>query len=52
MDGRTAADLCIKNLKSLENILDRIDKSKLKNALESLDAGNSQTVIRDAIFND
>jgi xylose isomerase len=52
MDGRTAADLCVKNLKSLENILDRIDKSKLKNALESLDAGNSQTVIRDAIFND
>lgn len=52
MDGRTAADLCVKNLKSLENILDRIDKIKLKNALESLDAGNSQTVIRDAIFND
>ena len=50
MDGRTAADLCIKNLRSLEKILDRLDKDKLIKAMESLDAGNSQSVIRDALF--
>jgi len=50
MDGRTAADLCIKNLRSLEKILDRLDRDKLIKAMESLDAGNSQSVIRDALF--
>lgn len=52
MDGRTAADLCIRNLKSLEKVLNRIDRQKLAEAMESLDAGNSQTVIRDAVFGD
>ncbi len=50
MDGRTAADLCIRNLRSVEEILDRIDKKALEEAMNSLDAGNSQAVIRDAIF--
>jgi xylose isomerase len=50
MDGRTAADLCIQNLKSLEIMLDRLDRKKLKYALESIDAGNSQKLIRDTIF--
>ena len=52
MDGTVAADLCIKNLRSVERILDRIDKKQLQAAMLSLDAGNSQMVIRDAIFND
>jgi xylose isomerase len=52
MDGTVAADLCIKNLRSVERILDRIDKKQLRAAMLSLDAGNSQMVIRDAIFND
>lgn len=50
MDGRTAVDLCIKNLRSLEKILDCLDRDKLIKAMESLDAGNSQSVIRDALF--
>ncbi|MFW6137816.1 MAG: sugar phosphate isomerase/epimerase family protein [Spirochaetota bacterium] len=52
MDGKTAADLCIKNLRSIEKVLDRIDKNKLKQAMTTLDAGNSQKIIRDAIFGD
>lgn len=52
MDGRTAADLCIRNLRSVERILARLDRKKLARAMESLDAGNSQAVIRDAIFGD
>jgi xylose isomerase len=52
MDGTVAAELCIKNLRSVEKILSRIDKEELKKAMLSLDAGNSQMVIRDAIFND
>ncbi|MFW6180477.1 MAG: sugar phosphate isomerase/epimerase family protein [Spirochaetota bacterium] len=52
MDGRTAAELCIRNLRSIENILNRVDRRKLARAMESLDAGNSQAVIRDAIFGD
>jgi len=52
MDGRTAADLCIKNLRSVEKILNRIYRDKLENAMNSLDAGNSQDVIRKAIFSD
>jgi len=52
MEGKTAAQLCIKNLRSIERILDRLDRAKLMNAMESLDAGNSQSIIRDAIFND
>jgi xylose isomerase len=50
MDGRTAADLCIKNLRNIERMLERLDDKKLAQAMESLDAGNSQSVIRDAIF--
>lgn len=52
MDGRKATELCIKNLQSIERILDRIDREELKKAMFSLDAGNSQMVIRDAIFSD
>jgi len=52
MDGKTAAELCIRNLRSVEKILNRLDRDKLKKAMETLDAGNSQRVIRDAIFND
>jgi xylose isomerase len=52
MDGKTAAELCIRNLRSVEKILNRINRDKLQRALETLDAGNSQRVIRDAIFND
>lgn len=52
MDGRTVVDLYIKNLRSIEKILDRLDRDKLKEAMESLDAGNSQSVIREAIFSD
>jgi len=52
MDGRKATELCIKNLQSLERVLDRIDREELKKAMFSLDAGNSQMVIRDAIFSD
>ena len=52
MDGKTATDLCIRNLRSIERILGRLDKDKLKKAMESLDAGNSQRVIRDALFTD
>jgi hypothetical protein len=52
MDGRTATELCIKNLISLERILDRLDRKALKEAMKSLDAGISQRIIRDALFND
>lgn len=52
MDGKTAVELCIRNLRSVERILDRLDKGALKKAMASLDAGNSQRVIRDAIFRD
>jgi len=52
MDGKKAADLCIRNLRSVENILDRIDRKELRVAMQSLDAANSQLIVRDAIFND
>jgi xylose isomerase len=52
MDGRRAAELCIRNLRSLERVLDRINRKTLGQAMVSLDAGNSQMVVRDALFND
>jgi xylose isomerase len=52
MDGKTAAELCICNLRSVEKILNRINRDKLQRAMGTLDAGNSQRVIRDAIFSD
>jgi len=52
MDGRTATELCVKNLRSLERILDRLDRTAMKEAMKSLNAGNSQRIIRDALFND
>jgi len=52
MDGRTADGLCVKNLQSLERVLDRLDRTALKEAMKSLDVGNSQRIIRDALFND
>jgi len=51
MVGRTAVDLCIKNLRSIEKILDRLP-GIVKKAMGSLDAGNSQSVIREVIFSD
>jgi xylose isomerase len=50
MDGKTAADLCIKNLRGVENVLARIDRNKLKEAMETLDSANSQIVVNEAIF--
>jgi len=50
MDGGRAADLCIKNLRGIEQILDRLDKRALEDAMNTLDAGNSQMVIHNAIF--
>lgn len=50
MDGKRAAELCMKNLIGAENILDNIDKKKLEEAMGTLDAGNSQLVISEAIF--
>ncbi len=50
MDGRTAADLCIKNLKGVEKLLESLDKEALEKAMSTLDAGNTQAVIHDAIF--
>lgn len=52
MDGKTATELCIRNLRSVEKILNRLDRDRLKKAMATLDAGNSQRVIRDALFND
>ena len=50
MDGGRAAELCVKNLQGVERILDRLDKKALEEAMNTLDAGNSQMVIHDAIF--
>ncbi len=50
MDGRTATDLCIKNLRGVERVLERIDRKKLQDAMNTLDAGNSQSVIHQAMF--
>lgn len=50
MEGRRAAELCVKNLIGAEKILDRIDKKKLEEAMQTLDAGNSQMIISEAIF--
>jgi len=50
MDGKTASELCIKNLRGVESILERIDRKKLEKAMETLDAGNSQRVLSEAIF--
>jgi xylose isomerase len=50
MDGKIAAELCIKNMRGIERILERIDDNKLKKAMESLDAGNSQYVVLDAVY--
>jgi hypothetical protein len=47
-----AAELCIKNLRGVVKILERLDRVAMRKAMRSLDAGNSQMVIRDAIFND
>ena len=52
MDGAKAADLCIRNLKSVERILERLDKKAMRSAMQSLDASNSQALLRDAIFKD
>jgi hypothetical protein len=51
-EGYTAADMCIPNLRGVEKMLDRIDGKRLAKAVESLDAGQSQRVIRDAVFGD
>jgi hypothetical protein len=37
-------------MRGIERMLDRIDDNKLKKALESLDAGNSQRVVLDAVY--
>jgi xylose isomerase len=50
MGGNEAADLCIKNMRGIESILDRLDRKRLKEAMETLDAGKSQFVISDAIL--
>ncbi len=50
MDGTVAARLCIENMRGIEKMLDSIDRNKLKTAMNSLDAGNSQMIIRDAIY--
>jgi xylose isomerase len=50
MEGKTAAELCIKNLRGIERVLSRIDKERLKQAMETLDAGNSQRILTEAFF--
>jgi xylose isomerase len=50
MDGRTATDLCVRNLRGVEKILERLDRQKLHAAMNTLDAGKSQEVIHAAIF--
>jgi len=52
MDGKRAAELCIRNLRGAEKILNGIDKKALRDAMHSLDAGNSQLVVSRAIFGD
>jgi xylose isomerase len=50
MDGKKAAEICIRNLKGTERMLDRMDKTALRAAMDALDAATSQEILSRAIF--
>lgn len=50
LDGLKAASLCIEYMKEMEEILERLDYEELKKAQLTLDAGNTQPIIKRAIF--
>jgi xylose isomerase len=49
-EASTAANLCIRNIKSLVNMLDRMDYEELRKAQQTLDAGMTQEIISRVIF--
>lgn len=49
-DASTAANLCIRNLNHLVDMLDRMDYGKLRRAQDTLDAGTTQEIVSRAIF--
>ena len=50
MDGKKAAEICIRNLRGVERMLDRMDMRALRTAMDSLDASKSQEILSKAIF--
>ena len=50
LDGLKAAALSIDYMKGMEEILERMDYDELKKAQFTLDAGNTQPIIKKAIF--
>jgi xylose isomerase len=50
MDGKRAAQICVRNLRGVERMLDRMDRSALRAAMDALDASKSQEILSGAIF--
>jgi xylose isomerase len=49
-DASTAANLCIRNLNNLVDMLGRMDYGKLKRAQDTMDAGTTQEMLSEVIF--
>jgi xylose isomerase len=50
MDGKKAAQICIRNLRGAERMLERMDRPALRAAMDALDAAKSQEILSRAIF--